>query len=104
MLADQIYSLSKWQEKETSKNIQTKPNNCQKMHSMTQKTSLLPTPDNSIPTQSFTNIKQGIHKSSTKFVDQLKFALEKQIENPVVWKEVLNKIAMVNANQEWKFS
>lgn len=36
------------------------------------KTLLLLTPDGSVPTQSFTNIKQGIDETFTKFVDRLK--------------------------------
>lgn len=47
----------------------------------TDKTSLLLIPDDFVPTQSFTNIKQGVDESFIKFVDHLKMALEKQIES-----------------------
>ncbi|KAF2978744.1 hypothetical protein EK904_001860, partial [Melospiza melodia maxima] len=52
------------------------------------KTSQLRTLDDTLPTQSFTNIKQG-----------LKVALERQIESPEAKKEVLNKMALAKANE-----
>ena len=64
------------------------------------KTILLLTRDNSIPTQNFANIKQGVKETFLEFVDRLKLALKKQIESIEGHKEVLNKIAMVNANQK----
>lgn len=42
------------------------------------KTSLCLTPDYSIPTQDFSNIKQGVDETIIKFVDRIKDALEKQ--------------------------
>lgn len=66
------------------------------------KTSLLLTPDDSIPTQNFSNIKQGRDESFIKFVDRLKVALEKQTESPEGQKELLSKLAMANANEQCK--
>ncbi|XP_014118271.1 PREDICTED: uncharacterized protein LOC106628956 [Pseudopodoces humilis] len=66
------------------------------------KTSLFVTPDDKVPTQSFTNIKQGASESFIKFVDKLKLAIEKQIEGSQAPKELLAKMAMVNANSECK--
>lgn len=63
------------------------------------KTSLLLTLDDTLPTQSFTNIKQGTSEIFIKFVDRLKVALERQIESPEAKKEVLNKMALAKANE-----
>lgn len=70
--------------------------------STTAKTSLLLTPDDSIPTQHFSNIKQGVDERFIIFVDRLKVALEKQIESPEGRKELLSKLAMANANEQCK--
>ncbi|XP_015481404.1 uncharacterized protein LOC107203630 isoform X1 [Parus major] len=66
------------------------------------KTSLSLTSDDSTPTQSFTTIKQGFNESFIKFVDRLKVVLEKQTESPEGKKEVLNKMAIANANAQCK--
>lgn len=66
------------------------------------KVSLLLAPDETVPAQSFTNIKQGVEESFTKFVDRLKAALEKQLESPEARKEMLVKMALLNANSVTK--
>lgn len=60
--------------------------------------SLLLVPDEAVPEQSFTNIRQGIEESFTKFVDRMKAALEKQLESTEARKEMLVKMTMLNAN------
>lgn len=69
---------------------------------ITAKISLFLTPDTSLPTQNFANIKPGAKDSFIEFVDRLKYTLEKHIESSKGRKEVLNKIAMANANPECK--
>lgn len=66
------------------------------------KTSLLLTPDDSIPVQSFTNIKQGVDELFIKFVDCLKDDLEKQSESREAKKEMFIKLAKMNANTDTK--
>lgn len=68
----------------------------------TVKASLLLVQDETVPVQSFTNIKQGVEESFTKFVDRLKAALEKQLESPEARKEMLVKMALLNANSTTK--
>lgn len=64
----------------------------------TAKVPLLLVPDESVPVQSFTTIKQGVKESFTKFVDILKAALEKQLESADARREMLVKMAPLNAN------
>ncbi|RMB91381.1 hypothetical protein DUI87_32172 [Hirundo rustica rustica] len=66
------------------------------------KTSLFLTPDDTVPTQSFTNIKQGVDETFIKFVDCPKVALEKKIESKEAQKEMLIKMSMIHANSETK--
>lgn len=62
------------------------------------KPSLLLIPDEAVPKHSFTTIKQGVEKYFTKFVDRMKAALETQLESVEVRKEMLVKMALLNAN------
>ncbi|TRZ14259.1 hypothetical protein HGM15179_012841 [Zosterops borbonicus] len=62
------------------------------------KASLTLVPDETVPVHSFTSIKQGVDESFTKFVDRLKAALEKQLESADARKEMLVKMALLNAN------
>ncbi|TRZ07376.1 hypothetical protein HGM15179_019734 [Zosterops borbonicus] len=66
------------------------------------KASLTLVPDESVPSQSFTSIKQGVEESFTKFVDRLKATLEKQLESADARKEMLVKMAFLNANATTK--
>lgn len=69
---------------------------------MLAKASLLLVPDDAVPEQSFTNIKQGIEESFPIFVDRMKAALEKQLESMEARKEMLVKMTMLNANSSTK--
>lgn len=66
------------------------------------KTSLLLTPDDAVPTQSFPTIKQGVDETFIKIVDRLKEALEKQLETKEAQKEMLVKMALTNAIADTK--
>ncbi|KAK4805580.1 hypothetical protein QYF61_009345 [Mycteria americana] len=58
---------------------------------------LLKTPDTGKATQSFVSIKQGIAESFMPFIDKLKEAIEKQVENEAAREVLLMKLAVENA-------
>ncbi|TRZ08965.1 hypothetical protein HGM15179_018140, partial [Zosterops borbonicus] len=67
-------------------------------HSWEEETALgCPVPPSGF-SRSFTTIKQGVKESFTKFVDILKAALEKQLESADARREMLVKMAPLNAN------
>lgn len=59
-------------------------------------------PDGKTPLQNFSTIHQDINESFIKFVDRLKEAIERQIDNPEAQEELLRKMAATNANEETK--
>ncbi|KAK4811506.1 hypothetical protein QYF61_011554 [Mycteria americana] len=63
---------------------------------------LLKTPDTGKATQSFVSIKQGIAESFMSFIDKLKEAIEKQVENEAAREVLLMKLAVENANVDCK--
>ncbi|KAK4810631.1 LOW QUALITY PROTEIN: hypothetical protein QYF61_007368 [Mycteria americana] len=63
---------------------------------------LLKTPDTGKATQSFVSIKQGIAESFMSFIDKLKEAIEKQVENEAAREVLLMKLAVENASVDCK--
>lgn len=61
---------------------------------------LFQTPDGTTPIQNFSDIRQD--ETFIKFVDRLKDSIDKQIDSPQARKELLNKLAVSNANPEGK--
>lgn len=64
--------------------------------------SLLNTHKDATPPLNFPNIKQEPNATFTKFVDWLKFAIERQIGNSVAQRALLKNLAVVNANDTCK--
>ncbi|XP_063277423.1 endogenous retrovirus group K member 5 Gag polyprotein-like [Prinia subflava] len=62
----------------------------------------LKVPDAKTPQQSFINIKQAPQEPYMQFVDKLKQALERQIDNDQAREVVLLKLAIENANDDCK--
>ncbi|XP_053795420.1 uncharacterized protein LOC128786271 isoform X2 [Vidua chalybeata] len=66
------------------------------------KEALLKIPDGTTPLQNFSSILQGPDETFIKFVDRLKEAIDRQIENVEAREELLQKMALTNANPETK--
>ncbi|XP_037981518.1 uncharacterized protein LOC119696072 [Motacilla alba alba] len=66
------------------------------------KAALLKVPDDSTPLQSFASIRQEETESFIKFVDRMREAIDRQIDNPDARGELLIKMVMSNANAETK--
>ncbi|TRZ06668.1 hypothetical protein HGM15179_020439 [Zosterops borbonicus] len=62
----------------------------------------LKVPDAKAPQQSFINIKQAPQEPYMQFVDRLKQTLEKQIDNDQAKEVILLKLAVENANEDYK--
>lgn len=57
-------------------------------------------PDVGKPQRSFTNIRQGLQEPYMKFIETLKDALDKQVENEEARQILLQKLAIENANTD----
>ncbi|XP_053851921.1 uncharacterized protein LOC128817462 [Vidua macroura] len=66
------------------------------------KEALLKIPDGTTPLQNFSSVLQGPDETFIKFVDRLKEAIYRQIENIEAREELLRKMALTNANPETK--
>ncbi|XP_053787359.1 uncharacterized protein LOC128781651 [Vidua chalybeata] len=66
------------------------------------KEALLKIPDGTTPLQNFTSILQGPDETFIKYIDRLKEAIDRQIENVEAREELLRKMALTNANPETK--
>ncbi|XP_053818641.1 endogenous retrovirus group K member 6 Gag polyprotein-like [Vidua chalybeata] len=66
------------------------------------KEALLKIPDGKIPLQNFSSIMQGPEETFITFVDRLKEAIERQIDNAEARAALLRKMAISNSNSETK--
>ncbi|KAK4814001.1 hypothetical protein QYF61_004631 [Mycteria americana] len=63
---------------------------------------MLRLPEVGKPEQSFTSIRQGLQEPYMQFIDRLRDALDKQIENPEAKEALVLKLAVENANTDCK--
>ncbi|KAK4829227.1 hypothetical protein QYF61_002492 [Mycteria americana] len=63
---------------------------------------MLQLPEVGKPEQSFTSIQQGLQEPYMQFIDRLRDALDKQIENREAKEALILKLAVENANMDYK--